>query len=559
MPSPVFGWADSEVTSGINTIVKIIKSLKSASSKYSSELAFLNGFKATFEHLENHLIKSNEQEQQSGDEGINKLTNDIARILKDIRKPWMEFQQFLEKYEDAFGEQATIKTTKSKLKQVPKMIQYTVEDLSGKVEQLRTRIEQPLQAVNSLLSLKIINSLDKARNTGLGPTQCALLIEAIHLANIPTELDKQIKTLSKAAQEQNLKQDQQLQVVNKLRTDLTNNIANLRGVLDEAHNSSSQGVTRAEEQHVEQMSAFGELQSSLDGLTKILEDRWSSLDTASIEQKNIIVALKQFLEHKILEEKVSNDSASIEQVSAGSNNTQSHWPPATLAVAYLTTTLLSSIASGMATASVIGRMNNPGARGSNVPVIATQRQTRITNARRERTANWIISGKTEVPEYESANPSHLRSFQQYRKPKAYEWVSQWISSQRAESGAAFASLGDIWVADFHRRRAGGGGGDDSPFESGERLSKLSFEEHENDTDATDASESSNADWVVLLPEGFPETANPGEPEEDVGVDDSDGSSRGGGFFGAFFGEDQDHAGHSDGHSDGGSSGDSGGS
>jgi hypothetical protein len=82
----------------------------------------------------------------------NDLPQDISKLLQDIREPWEEFKKFLDKYEPSLG----ASSSRSRLARAPRTIQYTVKDISGKVEKLRLQTEQPLQAVNSLLSLHVM-------------------------------------------------------------------------------------------------------------------------------------------------------------------------------------------------------------------------------------------------------------------------------------------------------------------------------------------------------------------------------------------------------------------
>jgi hypothetical protein len=60
------------------------------------------------------------------------------------------------------------------------------------------------------LSDRIRKNLQKIQDHSLRPEQCAQLVEAIRLADIPAELEKQIKMLQEAADEHSVRQDDQL-------------------------------------------------------------------------------------------------------------------------------------------------------------------------------------------------------------------------------------------------------------------------------------------------------------------------------------------------------------
>jgi hypothetical protein len=148
MAAPGFGFSIGDFIAGGQIITQVIKAFKEAggaSSKYASEVSFLNGLKATLDHLE-RFVGSTESSQS------NDLPQDISKLLQDIREPWQEFKTFLDKYESSLG----TSSSRSKFAKAPRTIQYTVNDISGKVEKLRSQTEQPLQAVNSLLSLHVM-------------------------------------------------------------------------------------------------------------------------------------------------------------------------------------------------------------------------------------------------------------------------------------------------------------------------------------------------------------------------------------------------------------------
>jgi hypothetical protein len=96
----------------------------------------------TLEHLEKYVSNASQDES----------SQDITNLLQHIRGPWNEFKQYIDKYEKSMGKS----TTKSKLGKAPRTILWAVNGISENMEKLRRRIEQPLQAVNSLLSLHVM-------------------------------------------------------------------------------------------------------------------------------------------------------------------------------------------------------------------------------------------------------------------------------------------------------------------------------------------------------------------------------------------------------------------
>jgi hypothetical protein len=145
MVVPAFGFSVGDFTNGIQVLIQVFNGFKEvggASTKYASETAFLSGLSSTLEQLEKHVATVTQDD----------ISEDILKLVNVIKGPLEEFKKFLEKYK------ASLETTstKSKISKAPKTVEYTVNTLSGKVERLRRQIDQPLQAVNSLLSLQVM-------------------------------------------------------------------------------------------------------------------------------------------------------------------------------------------------------------------------------------------------------------------------------------------------------------------------------------------------------------------------------------------------------------------
>jgi hypothetical protein len=77
-------------------------------------------------------------------------TQDIADLLPLIATPLEEFKTFLSKVRKSLAKESTA----SKLKKAMQTTTFTLKDLGGKVDDLRVQIEQPLQAINAVLSLE---------------------------------------------------------------------------------------------------------------------------------------------------------------------------------------------------------------------------------------------------------------------------------------------------------------------------------------------------------------------------------------------------------------------
>jgi hypothetical protein len=143
MVAPTFGFSVGDFVAGTKLIVSVCGAFKEAggaSSKYSAEVSFLGSLTATLRQLEEYTAATADSS----------IAQDIANLVQLINGPLGDFSTFLDKYKASLD----TSSTKSKLMRVPKTISYTVKDIAGKVDKLRRQVEQPLQAINSLLSLQ---------------------------------------------------------------------------------------------------------------------------------------------------------------------------------------------------------------------------------------------------------------------------------------------------------------------------------------------------------------------------------------------------------------------
>ncbi|RHZ56278.1 uncharacterized protein CDV56_106509 [Aspergillus thermomutatus] len=192
----------------------------------------------------------------------------------------------------------------------------------------------------SSFALLWANTLQKIQDYPLRPEHCAQLVEAIRLADIPAELEKQIKTLQQAADEHSLRQDDQLQNIISIRAELEQMTSEMKDVLDvlKTHVRSS----RNDRQHL-----IGLNNAHIGRLTKVLEKiETSELEKAIKDQQKTIDALRSFLEDKVS----ASQKESIEDKSDASK-----WPSATITAAYVAATLFSSVASMCATRTIMVR------------------------------------------------------------------------------------------------------------------------------------------------------------------------------------------------------------
>ncbi|KAF2731935.1 hypothetical protein EJ04DRAFT_358462 [Polyplosphaeria fusca] len=217
MVAPAFGFSVGDFIAGTKIAIDILGAFKEAggaSSKYASEVMFLECLSATMKQIEEYFSKT-------FDVGAR---DTFTALLKLIDGPIMEFKIFLDNYHTSLSRNST----KSRFGKAPKIVTYTLRSLAGRVENLRVRICQPLLAINSALSLQGLKSLDSLA----GPAPVAQTVAALISADVSAKLVSRISALQGSwtkhcsiqdRQRQDLleKQIQDLQEAKKLFDDAT--------------------------------------------------------------------------------------------------------------------------------------------------------------------------------------------------------------------------------------------------------------------------------------------------------------------------------------------------
>ena len=179
-----FGWSVGDIAQAVKIIVQVTKAFKAtggAASKYEDASGFLQSLKTTLDHLA-HYVDLNCSDVYA---------RDILEQLERITSPWNNFKAFISKYEKSLGPSSR----QSKLGKAPQTVQYTLKDLSGEVDRLRAAVAQPLQAINTLLSLQQIADIKLVPQKLLTPAQCHQLVEAMSIAGVPKALSDRLESM----------------------------------------------------------------------------------------------------------------------------------------------------------------------------------------------------------------------------------------------------------------------------------------------------------------------------------------------------------------------------
>jgi hypothetical protein len=149
-----------------------------------------------------------------------------------------------------------------------------------------------------------------------------------------------------------VKQDEQIDNLEKLRTRLDNELAKLITSLEELKDEALKMSTTNDLQ-VEQLASSKTLLSSVELLSTALQSRTEKLELQLKEQERLIFAIKSFLEEKATKELAAVDADGDVDGKATEISSPNSWPTATVPAAYLTVMLLSHVVSNIATSSLV--------------------------------------------------------------------------------------------------------------------------------------------------------------------------------------------------------------
>lgn len=244
------------------------------------------------------------------------------------------------------------------------------------------------------------------------PEQCAQIVEAFKVADITTELDKQIRDLQRSASEHDVKQDEQLQHVKDLRAKVEGGLASLALGLEKVQAATVTDVATKAGQQV-QLDASKELQSSISQLSAALEDGTKEMKQSMQLQKDLILVIKTFLEEKVAIQERAIAEAEVSSDLSENKSESSKWPSATLSAAHFAVTLLSTVVSTVTAVSVAKQSRNAQAPtpmlSSKVPDIP-------------RTISFTTSDYTE--------PKSEITYEAPSQSRASTWVSDFSRSSR---------------------------------------------------------------------------------------------------------------------------------
>lgn len=147
-----FGWSAGCIVDAIKAADKIRRALQDAGGAkdhYAETIAFLSQVAVTFKYLEKHIEDNPESPYREL----------IEHQLKLLQTPWKKIESsYMEKYAKSLG----VNSTRSKIKQAPRKMQWALKDVDDIVRKTKADILGPLQMIESFLSLELMYVLTRA-------------------------------------------------------------------------------------------------------------------------------------------------------------------------------------------------------------------------------------------------------------------------------------------------------------------------------------------------------------------------------------------------------------
>ncbi|KAL1605950.1 hypothetical protein SLS59_003073 [Nothophoma quercina] len=262
MVTPAFGFSFGDFIAGIKLIIDIYDAFQEtdgAKSKYAALVSFLHSLTATLTQLESFMASAPASDEAQG----------ITTLLQSVKGPLKDFADFLNKYKDSL--QAN--STQSKLGKAKKTISFKIKDITGKVEGLRERVEQPLQTIHLLLSMHTIKTIQKLPQN----------VETVNV-KLATDVVTALETLLvQASNEQAKRHDEQFNLQKDVQSHMENLISGLHDGLATSKAAAAAAEFSINDRQQAQLQTLTKLQESILKLSEVHKKSADGLEVALVQ------------------------------------------------------------------------------------------------------------------------------------------------------------------------------------------------------------------------------------------------------------------------------------
>ncbi|KAF3052879.1 hypothetical protein E8E11_010912 [Didymella keratinophila] len=231
MAAPAFGFSAGDSIAGTRIVIAVYKAFKEsggASSEYTSESLFLDSLTSTMKQLEDYTVATPNTS----------VSPAIEKLLRLIDEPLKDFGKALEKY---------------------KPTALYIDEITTRQGTKNRVIEQPLQQIESLLSLHLIKSIDE-----LPQRQCVQIVDAMLATDVPAALKSLLVQFSK---EQFNRHDEQVRLQEDLQSRMEDLLAGLQTELGNTQDTLAASTASMNDHRQAQLQELKGMQKSISKLS----------------------------------------------------------------------------------------------------------------------------------------------------------------------------------------------------------------------------------------------------------------------------------------------------
>ena len=347
MVTPTFGFSFGDFIAGIKLIIDIYGAFQEtdgAKSKYAALVSFLHSLTATLTQLESFMASAPASDEAQG----------IITLLQSVKGPLKDFADFLDKYKDSLQADST----QSKLGKAKKTISFKIKDITGKVEGLRERVEQPLQTIHLLLSMHTMYvsaaSIAEQADNRLSKTIQKLPqnVETVN-AKLATDVVTALETLLvQASNEQAKRHDEQFNLQKDVQSHMENLISGLHDGLATSKVAAAAAEFSINDRQQAQLQTLTKLQESILKLSEAHKKSADGLEVALVQLTSMITTLPTIFANQPTGQTCTPQIDDVASQRTSNDENPSSVSIVTSLLAQLATSVLSSLISGAAAAYV---------------------------------------------------------------------------------------------------------------------------------------------------------------------------------------------------------------
>jgi len=155
MVVPLFGWSVGDVVTTIKILYAIGSTFKEstgATKQFTDTASWLESFASDLARITDLVAKYHDPQQPA------QWTQNIVDHVKTINAYYTEFEKYLQKFDKALSSKTDLssKTASNLVQTAAKKVGWTLRELNGKVESLKSGVNEPLLRIHLLFQVQLL-------------------------------------------------------------------------------------------------------------------------------------------------------------------------------------------------------------------------------------------------------------------------------------------------------------------------------------------------------------------------------------------------------------------